>query len=54
MSFATFLTNWLKLQKNTETNEEVVKTEESEKNLDNLKNNFINFKNVEIKKISCV
>ena len=55
MSIATFLTNWLKVQKNTETKEEIVKTEESEKNLDNLKNNFNNFKNVEdlIKKICC-
>jgi len=53
MSIATFLTNWLKVQKNMETNEEIAKTEESEKNLDNLKNNFNNFKNVEdlIKKI---
>lgn len=47
MSIATFLTNWLKVQKNTDTNEEIAKTEESEKNLDELKNNFNNFKNVE-------
>ena len=55
MSIASFLTNWLKTQKNVETNEEIAKMEEFEKNLDNLKNNFDNFKEIEeiINKICC-
>ena len=53
MSIASFLTNWLKVQNQTETNEEMLKIEECEKKCDNLKNNFDNFKVVEeiIKKI---
>jgi hypothetical protein len=53
ISIATFLTNWLKVQKQTETNEEVVKIEECEKKCDILKKNFDNFKESEeiIKKV---
>ncbi len=53
MSIATFLTNWLKVQKQTEINDEIAKMEECEKNCDNLKNNFGNFKEIDdiIKKI---
>jgi hypothetical protein len=55
MSISTFLTNWLKAQNNVEIDGEIAKTEELSKNLDDLKNNFNNFKEIEelIIKICC-
>ena len=47
LSIATFLTNWLKVQKKIETNEENEKLEEFEKNIDDIKKNFNNFSDVE-------
>ncbi len=47
LSIATFLTNWLKVQKKIETNEENKKLEEFEKNIDDIKKNFNNFSDVE-------
>ena len=47
LSISSFLTNWLKVQKRTETDGEVVKVEESEKKLDNFINNVNKFTNSE-------
>ena len=46
LSIAEFLTNWLKVQKNTETEGEIKKLEEFEKNIDDAKNNFNNFSDI--------
>lgn len=54
LSISTFLTNWLKVQKNTDTSEENQKIEENNKKINDLKNNFNKFNEVEeiINKIS--
>ena len=44
---SSFLTNWLKEQKNIEINEEKSKIEEFQKNIEEIKNNFGKFKDVE-------
>ena len=46
LSIAEFLTNWLKVQKNTETNGELAKLEEFEKNIDDIKKQFNNFSDI--------
>ena len=54
LSISTFLTNWLKVQKSTDISEENQKIEENNKKIDDLKNNFNKFNEVEeiINKIS--
>ena len=47
LSISTFLTNWLKVQKKTETDAELAKVEQWEKKLDELKNNSNFFKTSE-------
>lgn len=47
LSISSFLTNWLKVQKKTDSNGEIVKTEEGEKKFDNIKNNFNHFNDIE-------
>ncbi len=47
LSISTFLTNWLKVQKKTDINGEIVKMEEGEKKFDNIKNNCNHFTNIE-------
>ena len=46
LTIAEFLTNWLKVQKNTETDGENSKLEEFEKNMYDVKNNFNNFNDI--------
>ena len=54
LSISTFLTNWLKVQKNTDISEENQKIEENNKKINDLKNSFNKFNEVEeiINKIS--
>ena len=54
LSISTFLTNWLKVQKNTDVSEENQKIEENNKKINDLKNNFNKFNEVKeiINKIS--
>lgn len=54
LSISTFLTNWLKVQKSTDISEENQKIEENNKKIDDLKNSFNKFNEVEeiINKIS--
>ena len=47
LSISTFLTNWLKVQKKTDINGEIVKMEDGEKKFDNIKNNCNHFSNIE-------
>ena len=47
LSISTFLTNWLKVQKKTDINGEIVKMEDGEKKFENIKNNCNHFSNIE-------
>ena len=47
LSISTFLTNWLKVQKNTDISSETQKIEESEKKMKEIANNFNKFSDVE-------
>lgn len=47
LSISTFLTNWLKVQKNTDISSETQKIEESEKKMEEIINNFNKFSDVE-------
>lgn len=55
LSISTFLTNWLKVQKDAETSGELSKLEEFENKIEETKNNFNNFSDIEeiINKICC-
>lgn len=47
LSISSFLTNWLKVQKETDTKGELAKMEECEKQFDDIKNNFNRFSDIE-------